>query len=96
MGVTEGPALARPALRLTHGETVRDDGAISEDGQILATYLHGLFDSPEACTALLRWAGLDHAAQVDHDTRRLASIDTLADAVASSVDLDALWESAAR
>lgn len=95
MGVTEGPALRRPALRLSDGETTRDDGALSEDGQILATYLHGLFDSPQACTALLRWAGLDDVAHVDHDARRLASIDRLADAVASSVDLDALWKSAA-
>jgi adenosylcobyric acid synthase len=94
MGVTEGPALSRPALRLFHGETTRDDGALSEDGQILATYLHGLFDSPEACTSLLRWAGLDHVTHVDHDARRLASIDRLADAVAASVDLDRLWNAA--
>jgi adenosylcobyric acid synthase len=93
MGVTEGPALARPALRLRNGETARNDGALSEDGQILATYLHGLFDSPQACAALLRWAGLDQVAPVDHDARRLASIDKLADVVESSVDLDALWRS---
>ncbi|CAM2188979.1 Cobyric acid synthase [Paraburkholderia sacchari] len=91
MGVTEGPALSRPGLRLSNGGATRDDGALSEDGQILATYLHGLFDSPDACTALLRWAGLGHVERVDHDARRLASIDRLADAVAASVDLDALW-----
>ena len=28
------------------------------DGQILATYLHGLFEQPRRCAALLRWAGL--------------------------------------
>jgi len=95
MGVTEGPALSRPALLLSDGRTTRDDGALSEDGQILATYLHGLFDSPEACTTLLRWAGLERAAHVDHDARRLASIDKLADVVASSVDLDAVWRSMA-
>ncbi|WP_434664258.1 cobyric acid synthase [Paraburkholderia sp. A3BS-1L] len=91
MGVTEGPALSRPGLRLSNGDATRDDGALSEDGQILATYLHGLFDSPDACTALLRWAGLGHVERIDHDARRLTSIDRLADAVAASVDLDALW-----
>jgi len=33
------------------------DGALSADGQVLATYLHGLFDDPAACQALLGWAG---------------------------------------
>jgi adenosylcobyric acid synthase len=91
MGTTEGPALARPAMRLCEGNSERADGALSEDGQILATYLHGLFDSPDACTALLRWAGLRDVERIDHDARRLASIDKLADAVAASVDIDRLW-----
>jgi adenosylcobyric acid synthase len=70
---------------------VRADGAVSADGQILATYLHGLFDAPDACRALLQWAGLANAQQIDHDARRLASIEKLADAVAHHVDIDALW-----
>ena len=37
----------------------RADGALSGDGQIFATYCHGLFDHPEALRALLRWAGAD-------------------------------------
>jgi adenosylcobyric acid synthase len=40
---------------------------------------------------LLHWAGLDDAQRIDHDARRLASIDTLADAVAAHVDVPALW-----
>ncbi|MGG1948165.1 cobyric acid synthase [Trinickia sp. NRRL B-1857] len=92
MGVSEGPALSRPALHLQDGAGARADGAISEDGQILATYLHGLFDSPDACEALLRWAGKDDVLRVDHDARRLASIETLADTVARHVRLDGLWE----
>lgn len=95
MGISEGAALARPALHLRDGADSRADGAVSEDGQILATYLHGLFDAPQACQALLRWAGLDDAARVDYDARRLASIETLADAVAEHVRLDVLWRSVA-
>ena len=91
MGATVGPALGRPAMRLLDGDAVRAEGALSENGQILATYLHGVFDSPDACTALLRWAGLTDVERIDHDARRLASIDKLADAVAASVDVDALW-----
>jgi len=95
MGVSEGAALARPALRLQHGGDSRADGALSEDGQILATYLHGLFDTPDACQALLRWAGLDDAPRADYDARRLASIETLADAVTEHVRLDVLWRNVA-
>jgi adenosylcobyric acid synthase len=91
MGITEGPALASPAVMLGDGDVVRADGAVSADGQILATYLHGLFDAPDACRALLQWAGLANAQQIDHDARRLASIEKLADAVAHHVDIDALW-----
>ncbi|WP_122875563.1 cobyric acid synthase, partial [Pseudomonas viridiflava] len=53
-GVTTGAALEQAAVRLDDG---RCDGAQSADGQILGTYLHGLFESPAACSALLRWAG---------------------------------------
>jgi adenosylcobyric acid synthase len=52
-GVTTGPALARPAAWIEG----RTDGALSADGQILGTYLHGLFESPPASDVLLRWAG---------------------------------------
>ena len=81
-GVSAGPALQRPAMRLEHGP----DGAISEDGQILATYLHGLFESREATDALLRWAGLSDADTPDYHARREADIDRLADAVEQHLD----------
>lgn len=54
IGSTTGPALEHPAINL--GD--RFDGVISKDNQILATYLHGVFDHHEACAALLKWAGL--------------------------------------
>jgi adenosylcobyric acid synthase len=53
MGVTRGAALEQPAAMLAGAP----DGALSDDGQILATYCHGLFDSPPALAALLTWAG---------------------------------------
>jgi adenosylcobyric acid synthase len=77
MGVSRGDALSRPAFHVDgHGE-----GAVSEDGQILGTYLHGLFDEGAACSALLRWAGLDSDRQVDSRALREASLDRIADAV---------------
>jgi adenosylcobyric acid synthase len=85
MGVTRGPALA-PVAHLADG---RPDGALSADGQILGSYLHGLFDQPEALAALLAWAGLHDAATVDLTARREADLNRLADSLEAHLDLPA-------
>lgn len=90
MGVTTGPALARATVQLDDG---RLDGAMSEDGQIFASYLHGLFDRPEASRALLAWASPGHAAAtgaVDLAQRRATDLERLTDAVEAHLDLDLL------
>jgi adenosylcobyric acid synthase len=76
MGVSRGSATARPAFYL--GE--RPDGARSDDDQVLGTYLHGLFDAPQAMAALLRWAGLHTIQPVDSAQLREHSLDRIADA----------------
>jgi len=87
MGISAGPALASPAVRLDDG---RRDGALSEDGQVLATYLHGLFDEPEACSALLGWAGLARPVATDYAALREASIERLADALTQHLSIERL------
>ena len=82
-GVTRGPALERPAVQLDDG---RCDGAISADGQVLATYLHGLFEGSHSCAALLRWAGLEDAQIIDYDALRERDIERLADLVEQHLD----------
>jgi adenosylcobyric acid synthase len=83
MGVTRGAALARPAVNFPDGRT---DGAISADDQVFATYCHGLFEHPQALTALLGWAGAEGIAPVDFAARREADIERLADAVEAALD----------
>ena len=87
VGRTEGAALERPAVQLDDGTR---DGAISADGQIMATYLHGLFEDVGACTALLRWAGLSRPLAIDHAARREQMLDRLADTIESDCDLERL------
>ncbi|MGE8490362.1 MAG: cobyric acid synthase, partial [Paraburkholderia nemoris] len=86
MGETRGPALDTPALRLGDAQAAHPDGAISADGQILATYVHGLFDTPAACAALLAWAGLSDAEEIDYPALREASLERLADTLAEHLD----------
>lgn len=88
-GVTVGAALERPAVRLSDG---RCDGAISADGQILGTYLHGLFEAPQSSVALLRWSGLADVQSVDYHALREADIERLADLVERHLDTARLRE----
>jgi adenosylcobyric acid synthase len=91
MGVTSGAALARPVVMLADGcPGGRPDGAISADGQIVGSYCHGLFDHPEALTALLQWAGASEVRRVDFAARREADIERLADAVEQAFAWDKL------
>jgi len=87
-GISNGPALQQPSAQLDHG----CDGAISTDGQILGSYVHGLFDRAEACAALLRWAGLAKPVTRDHAARREAAIERLADSIEQHLDLKRLFE----
>ncbi|WP_416362894.1 cobyric acid synthase [Pseudomonas sp. NFX183] len=86
-GVTSGSALSNAAVLLDDG---RSDGALSEDGQILGTYLHGVFETPAACSALLRWAGLQDVQEVDYHALRERDIERLADLVEHHLDTELL------
>lgn len=68
----------------------RADGCLSDDGQVLGTYLHGLFDTPAACTTLLAWAGYAEQQPVDMHHVREQALDRLADTLTSHLDLAAL------
>ncbi|WP_186409794.1 cobyric acid synthase [Candidatus Propionivibrio aalborgensis] len=88
MGVTQGAALTKPAALLDG----KPDGALSDDGKILATYCHGLFDAPEALAALLAWAGHKPTSTFDPHQRREQDLDRLTDAVEESLDLSLFAE----
>ncbi len=85
-GVTTGLALEKPALEL-NGKT---EGALSADGQLMGTYLHGLFESTPACNALLGWAGLKTVQTADYMQRCNNDIDRIADAVEQHLDMAAI------
>lgn len=77
-GVSRGSAMANPFAQLSDGCS---DGAMSTDGHVAGSYLHGLFDHPQALSAVLQWAGLQRASAPDVRALREASIERLADAV---------------
>lgn len=98
MGETVRRGNTPPALLITKrgGEEVHlEDGALSETGTVFGTYLHGLFDNDgfrkQLLNVLRRRKGLaplvgDYRYREDVERR----LDSLADAVASSLDLGLL------
>lgn len=83
VGICAGPALERPAAFFDG----RDAGALSADGLILGLDLQGLFDSPPACAALLRWAGLGAPPTPDYHSLRERALERLADCVEEHLDM---------
>jgi len=88
-GVSEGSALLRAFAQLDDG---RMDGAISGDGQIIATYLHGVFESPQACAALLDWAGLQAPQPFDYHALREQNLERLADVLETHLDMSRILQ----
>lgn len=96
MGQSSGAALARPAFFLQSEQGERAEGAVGLDNNILGSYLHGMFDHPDACAALLAWAGLSSTVRVDLAQLREQSLDRIADAsedIVLALDKLAPWQS---
>ena len=74
-----------PLITLDDG---RFDGMLSADGQILGTYLHGVFDHPDALTLILNWAGCQAQATCSADQQLDQEIDRLTDALEAALDWD--------
>ncbi|WP_197485294.1 MULTISPECIES: cobyric acid synthase [unclassified Vibrio] len=69
------------------------DGLVSDDNQVLGSYLHGLFDNPQACQLILQWAGLTSAQSLDIDQIREQQLERLADVLEAHLDMDKLTKS---
>ncbi|QLI83149.1 cobyric acid synthase [Chitinibacter fontanus] len=69
-------------------ENGREEGWISPDGQIMATYLHGIFDENAALQSILTWAGCLQPELSLPDASALLEqeIDRLADALEAALD----------
>jgi len=81
------------AIQLHNGETnPHTDGAISDDNQLLVSYLHGLFDQPLALKQLLTWAGFTPKTEFDIHTVREQQLERLADCLEEHLDTTKLFQ----
>ena len=86
LGRTEGPDGARPLTQMADG---RAEGAVSADGLVSGSYVHGLFGLAAQRAAWLARLGVsaqgpDHRAAID------GALDAIAATLERHVDLDAL------
>jgi adenosylcobyric acid synthase len=84
LGVTQGPDCQRPLISFETGT----DGATSNDGRVMGTYLHGLFASDAFRAAFLKRLGA--RGSVAYQARVEAALDGLADHLGAHMDVDAL------
>ena len=84
MGATDGPDRARPFARLADGSP---DGAVSPDGRVMGTYIHGLFADDRQRAAWLARLGAG-ASRVSYDAQLEETLDRLAAHLAECIDLD--------
>ena len=88
-GISAGRALLSPVIRLENGEM---EGSLSQDQQILGTYFHGLFDSPDAYAALLHWAGAKKIQPINFEVLREQGIELIAATVKQYMNMRLLEE----
>ena len=87
VGQTAGADTLRPLLRLCDG---RPDGAVSPDGRVSGTYVHGLFgDDAQRARWLARLGG--RARVADHDALIEDTLDALAAHLEAHLDVDAVF-----
>ncbi len=86
-------ACPAPAQYLRHGDDLVRAGAMSGDGRVMGTYVHGLFDSEEVRRVLLRNVAAIHGLpEPDVSAFSLdAELDRLADGVRAHLDMALIY-----
>ena len=60
---------------------------ISDDGNIIGSYLHGLFDDANARESILEWAGLKEVMAINYYALVEEGIDRVADEMERALDM---------
>jgi adenosylcobyric acid synthase len=87
MGLTTGEDCSRPFARRPDGSP---EGAVSANGRVMGTYVHGLFSDDRQRSAWLTRLGAGPST-VAHDALIESTLDRWAAHLATHLDLDQIW-----
>lgn len=88
MGRTTGPGLQKPMIRFT--DTGENDGAVSADGRVLGSYMHGIFSDDDFRRAYLSRFRADREAGPAYEKQVEDTLDALADHLEEHAEIDAI------
>jgi adenosylcobyric acid synthase len=86
LGKTSGPDCARPFALIGNAP----DGAVSADGHVMGTYVHGCFGGDEFRSAFLASLGASGGLRYEHEVERV--LDGLAAHLEKHLDLDRILQ----
>lgn len=97
MGETQLTPDCRPALLLDKASGMTADGAVSDDGLVFGTYLHGLFDSDKFTRAVVdglrERKGLSPLqTSINYADYKAQQFDLLADAMRQHIDIKKIYQ----
>jgi adenosylcobyric acid synthase len=92
IGRSTGPSLARPFLSLKNGTGDRPEGAVSADGRVAGSYLHGLFAADDFRHAYLSSIRVRAVTGIAYESEVERTLDALAEHLAAHVALDRILE----
>lgn len=91
MGRTTGPAMRRPFARVMVNGVAEPEGAVSENGLVFGTYLHGLFADDAARHRFLTRLRMEPAG-LNYESSVEANLDALAEHLRNNLDIGCLLD----
>ena len=88
IGLSAGPDCANPWI---HFDDKRMDGALSQDGRVMGSYVHGVFAADGFRQAFLEGLQKGRATKTAYDLKVEKTLDNLAEHLEKNMDLDAMY-----
>ena len=87
MGKTESHE--KPLLELDDGNT---DGAVSADGMVIGTYMHGIFDLPPFRDYFLAKSSIHSDVEIDYEAEIDRELNLMAETVRQNIDMKVIMK----
>ncbi len=92
-GESNGPDLSRWFAKVSdQNGRAFNDGVVSRDGQIVGSYLHGLFETKESLAMILGWVSGEKQSSANWSEVRESELERLADVFEAHLDIEKIMK----